>query len=118
MAGFNYARARATAERLINRYGQDGAIRRIVESGPAWDPVLTPEDMACRLVDLNYEEKNIDGTLIKRGDRMVYLSTAGLTIEPQLSDKVLIGGVEHSIQNVLPLSPGGIIVFWQIQARN
>lgn len=117
MAGFNYARSRATAERLIARFGQDGAIRRVVNSGPDWDPVQTIEDFACKLVDLDYEEKNIDGTLIMRGDRMVYLSTAGLTLEPQLSDKVLIGGTEHAIQNVLPLSPGGFIVFWQLQAR-
>ena len=117
MPGFSYARSKATAERLISKFGQTGAIRRVVNSGTEWDPVQMTEDFACRLVDLDYEEKNIDGSLIQRGDRMVYLSTAGLTIEPELSDKILIGGIEHAIENVLPLSPGGIVVFWRLQAR-
>lgn len=117
MAGFDYARARATAERLIAKFGQAGAIRRIVASGPSYDPTLTPVDHPCKLVDLDIDERTIDGTLVMRGDRMVYLSTEGLGITPELSDKVLIGGVEHAIKNVLPLAPGGTVVFWQLQAR-
>lgn len=117
MAQFDYARARATAERLIARFGQAGVIRRVVKSGTSYDPVLTPTDHACTLVDLDYAERNIDGALIKRGDRMVYLSTSGLAIRPELSDKVVIGGVEHAIQNVMPLAPGGTDVFFQLQAR-
>jgi hypothetical protein len=117
MTGFDYVRARSTAERLLARFGQPGIIRRIETSGPSYDPVLTPTDHDCTLVDLDYDERNIDGALIKRGDRMVYLSTAGLTIRPELSDKVVIGGVEHAIQNVMPLAPGGTTVFFQLQAR-
>jgi len=117
MAQFDYARARSTAERLIARFGQSGAIQRIVNSGPSYDPVQTTTDYACTLVDLDVDERNIDGTLIQRGDRMVYLSTAGLSIVPVLSDKVLIGGVLHAIVSVQPLQPAGTVVMWQIIAR-
>lgn len=117
MAAFDYARARSTAERLLARFGQSGTIRRLVKSGTSYDPVLTPADYACTLVDLDYDERQVDGSLIKRGDRMVYLSTAGFTIRPELSDKVLIGGVEHAIMNVMPLAPSGTTVFFQLQAR-
>lgn len=117
MAGFNYARSQATATKLIAKFGQAGVIRRMVASGPSYDPTLTPQDYACTLVDLDVDERSIDGTLVLRGDRTVYLSTQGLSITPDLSDKLLIGGVEHAIMNVQPLSPAGTVVFWQLTAR-
>lgn len=117
MATFDYSRARSTAERLIAKFGQAGAIRRVTSSGPAYDPVQTTTDHACKLVDLDVDEQTIDGTLIMRDDRLVYLSTAGLSIAPELSDKVVIGGVEHAIMNIKPLSPAGVVVFWELQAR-
>ncbi|SOC45758.1 hypothetical protein SAMN05892877_117147 [Rhizobium subbaraonis] len=117
MAPFDYARARSTAERLIAKFGQVGAIRRMTASGPSYDPTLTPVDYPCTLVDLDIDERTIDGTLIMRGDRMVYLSTAGLGIVPELSDKVMIGDVEHAVVSVQPLQPAGTVVMWQIIAR-
>ncbi|MEY9719766.1 hypothetical protein ABIA22_002256 [Sinorhizobium fredii] len=117
MASFDYVRARSTAERLIARFGQAGLLVRFTASGPSYDPTLTPTPYACTLVDLDVDEELIDGTLILRGDRTVYLSTAGLTIVPALSDKIMIGGAEHVIIDVQPLQPGGTVIFWQLQAR-
>ncbi|QND47665.1 hypothetical protein HB780_18485 [Rhizobium lusitanum] len=117
MAGFDYAKTRATAEQLIAKFGQQGQLRRITASGPDYDPVQTSEDFACMLVDLDNTQAHIGGTLIQRGGRMVYLSTAGLSIEPTLADRLVIAGVEHAIVDVQPLSPGGIAVFWQLQVR-
>lgn len=117
MATFDYARTRATAERLIARFGQAGAIRSTTTSGPPYDPVTTVTDHACQLAVMEYTDDKIDGTLIMRGDKLVYLSTAGLSIEPGTTDRVVIGGEEHAIINVKPLSPSGLIVFWEIQSR-
>jgi hypothetical protein len=117
MAGFDYVKTRATAERLIAKFGQQGQLRRILTSGPDYDPVQTSEDFACTLVDLDHTQAHIGDTLIQRGDRMVYLSTAGLSIVPALADRLVIAGVEHAIVDVQPLSPGGTAVLWQLQAR-
>jgi len=117
MEAFDYSKARVTAERLIAKFGQKASLRRIVNSGPDYDPVQTSEDFMCSLVDLDHSQAHIGDTLIQRGDRMVYLSTEGLSIAPTLSDKVLIGGVEHAIVDIQPLSPGGMVVFWQLQVR-
>lgn len=117
MATFNYAEMRAVAEELIAEFGQAGAIRRTATSGPAYDPETVTTDHACQLAVMEYTDDKIDGTLIMRGDKLVYLSTAGLSIEPSTADKVMIGGEEHAIINVKPLSPAGLIVFWEIQAR-
>lgn len=117
MAAFDYGKARATAERLIAKFGQKGILRRITSTGPDYDPVQTSEDFACSLVDLDHSQAHIGDTLIQRGDRIIYLSTEGLSIMPTLADKVLIGGVEHAIVDIQPLSPGGTVVFWQLQVR-
>ena len=102
---------------LIAKFGQKGNLRRITNTGPDYDPVQTSEDFACSFVDLDQSQVHVADTLIQRGDRMIYLSTEGLSITPTLADKVLIGGVEHSIVDIQPLSPGGTVVFWQLQVR-
>ena len=117
MAGFDYTRSRGTAIKLLAEFVQAGAIRRTTVSGPDYDPVTTDEDFPCRLVDLDVEESSIDGTLVLRGDRRVYLSTEGMTIEPLRTDRVLIGGEPHTIVEVKPLQPGGLVVFWELLAR-
>jgi len=117
MGTFDYARTRATAERLIAKFGQTGAILRTTTGGPAYDPETVTTDHACQLAVMEYTDDKIDGTLIMRGDTLLYLSTAGLSIEPSTADKVVIGGEEHAIVNVKPLSPAGLVVFWEVQAR-
>ncbi|MBB6484861.1 hypothetical protein [Rhizobium lusitanum] len=117
MAAFDYDKARATAERLIAKFGQKGSLLRIRSAGPDYDPVQTSEEFACSFVDLEQSQVHVADTQVQRGDRTVYLSTEGLSITPTLADKVLIGDVEHSIVDLQPLSPGGMVVFWQLQVR-
>lgn len=112
-----YDEMRGVAEEMIAEFGQTGAIRRTTLSGPSYDPVETDLDHPCTLVDLDVEERSIDGALVLRGDRTVYLSTEGLSIEPLRTDQVVIGGNPHTIVDVKPLQPAGLIVFWELQAR-
>lgn len=118
MAKFNYARSVATANRLIDKFGQTGAIRRTETSGDPWNPGTSDTDYPCILVALDYDQKDIDGTLIKSTDKKVYVATKGLTIQPTTTDKAIIGGVVSSILQAKPLNPAGIVVYWELQARN
>jgi hypothetical protein len=117
MASFDYERSRAAAERLIARFGQAASLRRTTASGADYDPALTVEDFPCLLVDLDHRERRIDESSIRQDDRMVYLSAAGLSVTPTLADRLLIGGAEHAIVSVQPLSPDGTIIVWQLQVR-
>lgn len=117
MTGFDYTKTRATAERLIAKFGQQGQLRRITVSGPDYDPVQTSQAFACMLVDLDHTQTHFGDTLTQRGDRMIYLSTAGLLVEPTLADRLVVGGVEHAIVDIQPLSPGGIALLWQLRVR-
>lgn len=117
MATFDYAKSRATAERLIARFGTAGAIRRTVQSGPSYDPVLTDTDYPCTLVTLEYDDRDIDGTLVRTTDKKIYVSTAGLAITLDKSDKVIAGGEVYAIENLKPLSPAGIVVYYEVHGR-
>lgn len=105
------------AEAMIVLFGGNGTIRRLTATGPAHDPDLAATDYACQLVVLDYEKREIDGTLVRQGDRKVYVSTEGLTISPETADQLVIGGEAWAIVSVKPLSPAGTVLFWEIQAR-
>lgn len=116
MNTFNYGRARATAARLIKKFGQTVQLRRTVRIGPDWDPTFTEESYAAIAAVMDYSDSEINGTLIMAGDKKVFLSE-GLTVAPELSDKLSIGGLVHSLMQVKPLAPAGLVVFWELQCR-
>lgn len=114
---FDYAHTRAVAERLIKRFGQVGALRRTVNDDDPFNPGQTTTDYACTLAVLDYSKRDVDGTLIRQTDQLVYVSTAGLALSPTPTDKLVIGGAVMTIVNVKPLSPAGLVVFYEVQVR-
>ena len=66
---------------------------------------------------MDYRNSDIDGTLVKQGDKKIYLSTDGLTVTPAASDEITLDGAVLSVIDVKPLSPGGTVVYYEIQAR-
>ena len=118
MTRFDYSGVKATAERLIRRFGQDATLVRETQGGEPWDPVIVETEYACQAAVMDYSQSLIDGTRIQADDRQIYLSTEGLTVTPTTSDSLSVGGVSFSIINVMPLNPGGTVVFYELQCRN
>ena len=114
---FNYANAQATAERLIANFGQSATLSKTVNSSTAYNPTRTTTGYACTVAVLDYRNAEIDGTLVKRGDKKVYISTDGLTVSPEVHDTLTIGSEVHAILAVMPMSPAGTVVYWEVQAR-
>ena len=117
MASFDYGRSRAVAERLIAKFGTTGAIRRAVPSGPDYDPEITETDYTCTLVTLEYDDTKVDGTLIRKTDKLIYVSTLGLGITLEESDKIIADGKAYAIERLKLLSPAGIVVYYEVQGR-
>ncbi|MGQ3080693.1 MULTISPECIES: hypothetical protein [Rhizobium/Agrobacterium group] len=86
MATFDYARSRATAERLIAKFGQQGTVTRLAPPDPVYggDPVETA--YTAKLVPITYDQRYINGTTITTADRQIYISSVGLEIEPTVGD--------------------------------
>lgn len=119
MTAFDYARAQATAARLLAKFGQTGTLTVPgSSSGDAWNPTIgaaTTETVTFAV--LSFENRDIDGTKIKMGDKKVYLSASGLAAVPTTDCTLTIGSAVHSIEGVEPLSPAGVVVFYQLQCR-
>lgn len=129
MAKFDYGRPAATANRLIGRFGQIGAIRRTVVTPPAnpWEEgTETTVYHAVTLAVLPVDEKRIDGTLILTGDRQVLIALDGLAIVPAVGDVIMFNGAfsagvyageEWTIQKLDTLAPAGLTVMYDAVAR-
>ena len=118
MSSANYARMKATADRLIAKFGQAATLRRPTSTGTAFNPTPgAPVDHAITVVVEVFGFREIDGTRIKRDDLKVLLAKDALTVEPTTSDRLLIGGADYGIIDVRPENPGGTLLMWTIQAR-
>ncbi len=117
MAGFNYAKSQNTADRLIKKFGQVGAIMKYVAPVDTRSkPTYTPQP--CSLVVLDYSNSLIDGTRITAKDRQIYVSVKGIgniAEEDRIRDAA--GQVYEIMPPIKQLNPGGINVYWEIQGR-
>lgn len=66
----------------------------------------------------NYEEKFIDGSIIKRGDCEFMVPSKGFTFDPEQGDVLTMNEVEWDILHVNPFDPSGEqVIFWNMQGR-
>ncbi len=114
---FDYTKPRGTAEALLKRFGQSATLTQVANSGPDYDPVQTPTDHTITAALFNYMNSAIDGTTITQKDRKVLLSTEGLTVTPEVGDTITVDSDKLNILDVKPLSPGGTVVMYELQAR-
>jgi len=114
---FNYDRSVATAKRLIAKFGQSATLTQTANSGTSYNPTRVETDHTVKVAVLGYGSYQVDGSLVKQNDKMVYLSLDGLTVTPDEADSLTIGGVKHQLISIKTLSPGGTVVFYELQAR-
>jgi len=89
--------------------------------GDPWNPgsgttTTTTVNTSVAIVLSEYRKDEIDSTLILSKDRKVMM-TATAGVEPKPSDVLTISGVAHNVVNVSPLSPAGVVVMYELQAR-
>ena len=121
MVGFDYGKSKATADRLIEKFGQAVSIRRTtVVGGVASDPTSgtsTDTDYVTKAAIIDYTSREIDGTAILATDQRALIAVGDLTIDLETSDKLVVGSVVWPIFNINKLSPAGTIVLWDAQLR-
>lgn len=120
MPGFDYERAAATAQRLIDKFGQRGSLRvETPGSGPSYDPgepTLTDHDATMAV--LKFHKDDIDGTRIEATDKRILIAAKDLAVEPATDHRVVdAAGKAYSVIDVDPLSPAGVPVFYWVQGR-
>lgn len=112
-----------TATRLIAKYGQAAEVLRPGEGTTDDFGGYTPgPDTAypctAMVATFTVNEEFIAAGLMDVGDQRVLVSVNGLTITPETTDKIKIGGDTLGIKSVVPHAPGGTLYFWEVQARD
>jgi hypothetical protein len=119
-----YAKMQATANRLLKGKGQSITLSR--QTAGAYDPAtgtaaVTTTTQTAYGAMFEYGDKNIDGTLIKEGDKQLLLSalnSAGTAlVAPALNDTVTINTVVYTVVRIKPLSPAGTTVLFDCNIR-
>ncbi len=65
-----------------------------------------------------YGAKDIDGTLIRQGDKKVLMSAYGLAVTPLPSHTFTdAAAVVYTVIEAKPTAPGGTVVLWTLQVR-
>ena len=108
---FDYARPAATAKRLLTRFGQVVTIKRTTPG--AYDPATGTVSggtvgYSCAGAVMNYASRDIDGTLVQRGDVRVLLAPDA-AFEPKPTELTVI--------NAEATKPAGSPVLYEVQAR-
>ena len=119
MAKFDYSRPVATVKRLLDRFGQAGELSRSVETGeydPLTGPVLSVTTSPCTVALLEFDNRQIDGELVKIGDRRALIAP-DVSFDPQAGDSLTVGSNVLQVVKNRPVSPAGIVVLHDCVVR-
>lgn len=118
MATFDYASLRSRIDAILARFGQPAIVRRLTDAAAGdWDSNTTPSDHNCTAVVVDYDNREIDGTLIIAGDRRAFVAAGSLDIDPTAADRFVWNGSVFKIVNAKPVQPAAVKVVWEVQMR-
>lgn len=93
------------ADKLLTKYGADATITRDTTAH------------AVRALLTDYHLREVDGTLVLRGDIKAMAAAKTLAIVPSTKDLFTTGGKNYRIIAVSPLRPGGVDIIYEMQLR-
>lgn len=116
MSRFDYQKTKRTADRLIQRFGAPLTYTR--STGETFDPqtgttTSTEESFVRETAWLDYDNDEIDGTIVQRGDARLVVQG-----ELKVDDTVTRNGETWRVLRASPLEPAGVIVFTEAQVRH
>lgn len=116
----DYAALASRAAALLASYGQGMVLTRITKG--AHDPGTgTPTAGVTQTwtgsgVELEFDNRTIDGTLIKAGDKRILLSAPNVA-QPKSGDTLTFGGETWRVQDAKIIKPGTTSVLYDVQVR-
>lgn len=114
----NYQALASRVGNLIEKMGKPLTLRSY--SAATYDPVTMTHtagaatDVSVYGVEERYRSYEIDGTLIRGGDRKFIVASDTV---PTLAMKMVESSVEYQIVAVNPLQPGTVTLYYEIHVR-
>lgn len=114
----DYTKDQAKAAASIRKYSTPGHIK-IVRAGDVFDPIEgtitgTGSVVDVNAVNLDVKESYVNGTTILASDNMVMMDAA---VKPDGGDSIRIGGKDYKIIDIMPFSPGGVDIYYEVICR-
>ncbi len=114
-----YAAMSKMTETMLNLFGQEVTISYtttgIYNTSTGSSSVSTVNQTGFGAL-FEHKSENIDGILVKVGDKQVLLSPIDIT-EPKVNDIVIVNGVSYSIIQVMVINPAGIVCLYELNVR-
>lgn len=115
-----YAEMTDVAVEMLTEFGQPVALESL--SAEAYNPATG--EMAQTMtryegmgVALDYSQRDIDGTVIKQGDRRIFIAP-DLGATPKTGDTLTLAeGTVLQVVSSKPLAPAGTLVLHEVQCR-
>lgn len=116
---YDYSRLKNRGTALIKKYGYSLSLVRPAKSGidPATGDRMDGEDSLLYSVtgiDQQYRQSEIDGTLIKTGDKKILLTAE---TAPEQGDYLTDGLSRWNIITITPVKPANDVLLYSLQVR-
>lgn len=110
---------------LINKFGKDMTYTVVTTEG-TYDPATRSKTGEVSTIypgvksapPFDYETKDIDGTLIKRGDLKTIVAAKDAVFTPAQNMFVEFDGIKFAATTIKPYYSGDLIAAWEIRLRN
>lgn len=117
---FNYASLQNAAERLIDKFGRSVTLRRVIKGNYVPETLSvsgnSETDTTVIIAFTSYEEREIDGSVIKRHDQRGYMKAKNVSLA-SINDIIIDGSVQYQIMNVRETKPANTGIFYELQLR-
>jgi hypothetical protein len=122
MSTFDYSRLKATADRLLARFGKSSPMVLLepgANSGSSFDPVQGPPIPHSTVgVIMGYSQNAQQNPRIEADDRRALVAIGSLAgVVPKTDWLLQVAGKSYRIINIAPLEPGDVTLLWDIQCR-
>lgn len=108
-----------TVQPLIDEFGDDGQLAvNVPGTGEPYESDLDGEVLhPTRQVRTVFKKADNNGTLVEKDDVLFLVSTKGVTIDPDLANRMIVDSVTYQVVRIDPLKPGPVIMLWKIHVR-
>ena len=127
----DYAALRRTAERLIEDNGRTLTLVRKDQGNPVdpakpWRSSTGADEITIDVIGvvIEFEKDEVDGTLVLRGDKRIFVADKSVTDSSNASNlkiedysDVVDGSTRYRIINPTTIEPGGERIYYDLQVR-
>jgi hypothetical protein len=120
----NYVRMQGRAKALIEANGRVVTLKKKArtagDTNKTWRGPGTTPDVTLgspKAVLIPYDEDDVDGTLIRRGDERAYIAHSSLNVDLKDADILEDGDTTWKIEKINIIKPGDTSILYEMQLR-